>query len=141
MRRGSEGWLPRTLKYVGEHVRDVPAPLLMWALFSSAATVCLINSVCSHARSQLLSTKPIPLQAARKGEEEKREVKKEQEKGKRVEETKKGAESEENERDCKKEENEEEEEEEEGEEEEKKNKEDCDGEQPPGEPDNLRKRK
>ncbi|XP_062861304.1 lipase maturation factor 2a [Trichomycterus rosablanca] len=49
-RQGSGSWLRRTLKSVGEHVRDVPAPLLLWSLFSSAATVCLINCLCSRTR-------------------------------------------------------------------------------------------
>lgn len=49
-RRASGGWLVQTLQSVGEHVRDVPAHVLLWTLFSSAATVCLINCLISHTR-------------------------------------------------------------------------------------------
>lgn len=49
-KRGAGAWLPRTLRWVGEHARDVPAPLLLWTLFSSAATVCLFNSLRPHTR-------------------------------------------------------------------------------------------
>uniref|UniRef100_A0A671LC34 Lipase maturation factor n=1 Tax=Sinocyclocheilus anshuiensis TaxID=1608454 RepID=A0A671LC34_9TELE len=49
LRRSSNAWLPRLLHHVGEHAREMPAPLLLWTLFSSAATVCLLNSLRSHA--------------------------------------------------------------------------------------------
>ncbi|KAK7160544.1 hypothetical protein R3I93_008249 [Phoxinus phoxinus] len=48
-RRSSNAWLPRLLRYVGEHAREMPAHLLLWTLFSSAATVCLLNSLRSRA--------------------------------------------------------------------------------------------
>lgn len=51
-RRSSKAWLPRLLRHVGEHAREIPAHLLLWTLFSSAATVCLLNSLrsCAHHR-------------------------------------------------------------------------------------------
>uniref|UniRef100_A0A672PYU7 Lipase maturation factor n=1 Tax=Sinocyclocheilus grahami TaxID=75366 RepID=A0A672PYU7_SINGR len=49
LRRSSNAWLPRLLHHVGEHAREMPAPLLLWTLFSSAATVCLLNSLRSRA--------------------------------------------------------------------------------------------
>ncbi|KAF4101140.1 hypothetical protein G5714_017572 [Onychostoma macrolepis] len=49
-RRNSNAWLPQLLHHVGEHAREMPAPLLLWTLFSSAATVCLLNSLRSRAR-------------------------------------------------------------------------------------------
>ncbi|XP_042600417.1 lipase maturation factor 2a [Cyprinus carpio] len=48
-RRSSNAWLPRLLHHVGEHAREMPAPLLLWTLFSSAATLCLLNSLRSRA--------------------------------------------------------------------------------------------
>ncbi|KTF79764.1 hypothetical protein cypCar_00040826, partial [Cyprinus carpio] len=48
-RRSSNAWLPRLLHHVSEHVREMPAPLLLWTLFSSAATLCLLNSLRSRA--------------------------------------------------------------------------------------------
>ncbi|XP_051512091.1 lipase maturation factor 2a [Myxocyprinus asiaticus] len=47
-RRGSNAWLPRLLRQVGEHVREMPAPLLLLTLFSSAATVGLLNCLRSR---------------------------------------------------------------------------------------------
>lgn len=47
-RRVSNAWLPQLLRHVSEHVREIPAPLLLWTLFSSAATVCLLNTLCSR---------------------------------------------------------------------------------------------
>uniref|UniRef100_A0A673GBC6 Lipase maturation factor n=1 Tax=Sinocyclocheilus rhinocerous TaxID=307959 RepID=A0A673GBC6_9TELE len=49
-RRSSNAWLPQLLRHVGEHAREMPTPLLLWTLFSSAATVCLLNSLRSRAR-------------------------------------------------------------------------------------------
>ncbi|XP_016364709.1 lipase maturation factor 2-like [Sinocyclocheilus rhinocerous] len=49
LRRSSNAWLTRLLHHVGEHAREMPAPLLLWTLFSSAATVCLLNSLRSRA--------------------------------------------------------------------------------------------
>lgn len=49
-RRAPGSWLLRTLQSVGEHARDVPAHVLLWTLFSSATTVCLINCLISHTR-------------------------------------------------------------------------------------------
>ncbi|KAK3548931.1 hypothetical protein QTP70_021685 [Hemibagrus guttatus] len=82
-RRAPGSWLLRTLQCVGEHVRDVPAHVLLWTLFSSAATVCLINCLVSHTRS-LTHT-----HSREQQEEEKKDVKKETE-----EEVKKEAEEE-----------------------------------------------
>lgn len=48
LRRISNAWLPLLLRHVSEHVREIPAPLLLWTLFSSAATVCLLNTLCSR---------------------------------------------------------------------------------------------
>ncbi|XP_016308495.1 lipase maturation factor 2-like [Sinocyclocheilus anshuiensis] len=48
-RRSSNAWLPQLLHHVGEHAREMPTPLLLWTLFSSAATVCLLNSLRSRA--------------------------------------------------------------------------------------------
>lgn len=48
-KRSSNAWLPRLLRHVGEHAREIPAHLLLWTLFSSAATVCLLNSLRSRA--------------------------------------------------------------------------------------------
>lgn len=49
-RRSSNAWLPQLLRHVGKHAREMPTPLLLWTLFSSAATVCLLNSLRSLAR-------------------------------------------------------------------------------------------
>uniref|UniRef100_A0A8C1WYN8 Lipase maturation factor n=1 Tax=Cyprinus carpio TaxID=7962 RepID=A0A8C1WYN8_CYPCA len=49
-RRSSNAWLPQLLRHVGKHAREMPTPLLLWTLFSSAATVCLLNSLRSRAR-------------------------------------------------------------------------------------------
>lgn len=49
LKRNSNAWLPRLLRYVGEHAREMPPHLLLWTLFSSAATVCLLNSLRSRA--------------------------------------------------------------------------------------------
>lgn len=59
-RPGSGLWLRRTLKNVGEHVRDVPAPLLLWSLFGSAATFCLLNCLCSQVRRRTTKRTPLP---------------------------------------------------------------------------------
>ncbi|XP_026120930.1 lipase maturation factor 2-like [Carassius auratus] len=48
-RRSSTAWLPQLLRLVGQHAREIPTPLLLWTLFSSAATVCLLNSLRSRA--------------------------------------------------------------------------------------------
>ncbi|XP_059421295.1 lipase maturation factor 2-like [Carassius carassius] len=48
-RRSSNAWLPQLLRLVGQHAREMPTPLLLWTLFSSAATVCLLNSLRSRA--------------------------------------------------------------------------------------------
>ncbi|XP_022535251.2 lipase maturation factor 2a isoform X2 [Astyanax mexicanus] len=80
VRRASETWLPRTLKFVGDHVRDVPAPLLLWTLFSSAATVCLVNTLCSRTRppqhSHCRPAQPTSEQMAKKEKEERKVEKK-----------------------------------------------------------------
>ncbi|KAF4091883.1 hypothetical protein AMELA_G00042060 [Ameiurus melas] len=71
IRRASGWWLVRTLQSVGEHVRDVPAHVLLWTLFSSAATVCLINCLISH-------TRPPTHTHSRKEEEEEEEEQEEE---------------------------------------------------------------
>ncbi|KAG9272980.1 lipase maturation factor 2 isoform X1 [Astyanax mexicanus] len=80
VRQASETWLPRTLKFVGDHVRDVPAPLLLWTLFSSAATVCLVNTLCSRTRppqhSHCRPAQPTSEQMAKKEKEERKVEKK-----------------------------------------------------------------
>lgn len=48
MRPKSNAWLPRFLRHVSEHVREIPAPLLLWTLFSSASTICLLNTLRSR---------------------------------------------------------------------------------------------
>ncbi|XP_065139718.1 lipase maturation factor 2a isoform X1 [Paramisgurnus dabryanus] len=48
LKRSSKAWLPRLLEHVSEHAREIPAPLLLWTLFSSAATVCLLNTLFSR---------------------------------------------------------------------------------------------
>ncbi|KAL0167625.1 hypothetical protein M9458_035847, partial [Cirrhinus mrigala] len=93
-RRSSNAWLPQILRRVGEHAREIPAPLLLWTLFSSAATMCLLNSLLSrahHQRHEPLQNKHAEKQAAgrtnsnvkeeeeKKQEEEKEEDEKEQE--------------------------------------------------------------
>lgn len=47
-RRTSNAWLPQLLRHVREHVREIPAPLLLWTLFSAAATVCLLHTLFSR---------------------------------------------------------------------------------------------
>ncbi|XP_066540986.1 lipase maturation factor 2a isoform X1 [Hoplias malabaricus] len=83
VRRPSKAWLPRWLKWVGDNVRDMPAPLLIWTLFSSAATVCLINSlrslICSPPHSHRHAAKHTSQQTEKKGKVEK-EIKEEQKK-------------------------------------------------------------
>lgn len=49
-RRASGSWLTLALRSVGDHARDVPAHVLLWTLFSSAAAVCLISCLRSHTR-------------------------------------------------------------------------------------------
>ncbi|KAL7870980.1 hypothetical protein SRHO_G00084770 [Serrasalmus rhombeus] len=151
VRRGSEAWLPRVLKHVGEHVRDVPAPLLLWTLFSSAVTICVINSLRSHTRSLLHSqrsaSKHTPQQPDGKEEEEKKKMNEKQEKVKVI----KDAEREKEESREEKEEEEGGEEEEEGGEEEEEKEEGGEEEEEvlsdenngnhDEEPDHLRKRK
>ncbi|XP_076848928.1 lipase maturation factor 2a [Brachyhypopomus gauderio] len=72
VRRGSDAWIPRMLRCVGEHVRDVPAPLLLWTLFSSAATICLVNCLCSRSppHDHPRATSPPPRHTPEEEEEE-----------------------------------------------------------------------
>ncbi|XP_072551425.1 lipase maturation factor 2a [Salminus brasiliensis] len=140
VRRGSEAWLPRVLKYVGEHVRDVPPPLLLWTLFSSAAAICLINTLRSCTRapqhSHSRAAKPPSEKTAKKEEQEKVEkksVKEEEEKEDRGEEEKQEADGEQGEDMSEEEEDEEVVNEE--------NKENDVGEGNSARPDRLRKRK
>ncbi|KAA0715204.1 Lipase maturation factor 2 [Triplophysa tibetana] len=52
-RRTSNAWLPQLLRHVREHVREIPAPLLLWTLFSAAATVCLLHTLFSRKHRHL----------------------------------------------------------------------------------------
>ncbi|GAA6078282.1 lipase maturation factor 2a, partial [Tachysurus ichikawai] len=70
-RRALGSWLLRMLQCVGEHVRDVPAHVLLWTLFSSAATMCLINCLISH-------TRPLTHTHNQEQQEETKDVKKEE---------------------------------------------------------------
>ncbi|KAG7332884.1 hypothetical protein KOW79_003019 [Hemibagrus wyckioides] len=73
-RRAPSSWLLRMLQSVGEHARDVPAHVLLWTLFSSATTVCLINCLISYTRP------PTHTHSQEKQQEEKeKHVKKEME--------------------------------------------------------------
>ncbi len=66
-RRSSNAWLTQLLHHVGEHAREIPVPLLLWTLFSSAATVCLLNSLRSrahHHQHESLQNKHADKQAA-----------------------------------------------------------------------------
>ncbi|MCJ8733656.1 hypothetical protein PDJAM_G00226140 [Pangasius djambal] len=103
-RRASGSWLLRMLQSVGEHVRDVPAHVLLWTLFSSAATVCLINSLRSHTRP------PTHTHSREQQEEEEKDVKKEEEARQEAEEEANEQEEEEEEDECEQEEGYEEEE-------------------------------
>ncbi|XP_034161420.2 lipase maturation factor 2a [Pangasianodon hypophthalmus] len=81
-RRASGSWLLRMLQSVGEHVRDVPAHVLLWTLFSSAATVCLLNCLRSHTRPPTHTHS----REQQQQEEEEENVKKEEEARKEAEE-------------------------------------------------------
>ncbi len=66
-RRSSNAWLTQLLHHVGEHAGEIPVPLLLWTLFSSAATVCLLNSLRSrahHHQHESLQNKHADKQAA-----------------------------------------------------------------------------
>lgn len=89
-RRASGSWLTLALQSVGEHVRDVPAHVLLWTLFSSAAAVCLISCLHSHPR-------PPAHTHSREQQEEEKGGRKEEEAGKEAEEEVKECEEEEEE--------------------------------------------
>ncbi|TRY58628.1 hypothetical protein DNTS_024780 [Danionella cerebrum] len=57
-RRSSKAWLARALRVIGEHVREMPAPLLIWTLFCSAVTICLLNALWSDKHHQEQHTGP-----------------------------------------------------------------------------------
>ncbi|XP_027024758.2 lipase maturation factor 2a [Tachysurus fulvidraco] len=96
-RRASGSWLLRTLQCVGEHARDVPAHVLLWTLFSSAATMCLINCLISH-------THPLTHTHDQEQQEETKDVKKEQEEEVKKEDKEEVTEDEQEEEECEEEE-------------------------------------
>ncbi|XP_030646024.1 lipase maturation factor 2a [Chanos chanos] len=69
-RRSSEAWLPWLLRGVREHVRDFPAPLLLWTLLSAAVTVCVMNTLLSHRHTHTAKSTHTPLTEEEKEEEE-----------------------------------------------------------------------
>lgn len=81
-RRVSKALLPRFLRCVGDHVREIPAPLLLWSLFISAATVCLLNSLRPHKKhhQSLLNQHIEKEPAGQTGEEEEKKHEVEEEK-------------------------------------------------------------
>ncbi|TTN17664.1 Lipase maturation factor 2 [Bagarius yarrelli] len=79
VRRAPGSWLMRMLRSVGEHVRDVPAPVLLWTLFSSAVTICLINCLISHTPTHTRTQQQEEQHVEKKQEEDlRKEVEKEE---------------------------------------------------------------
>lgn len=93
-RHVSKGLLPRFLRCVGDHVREIPAPLLLWTLFISAATVCLLSSLRPHRKHHQPHQSLLNQHAEKEptGEEEEKKCKEEEENKHNEEETKDDAE-------------------------------------------------